>query len=256
MFWTSESGNNENLTSLPKFPDSIERVNCKSCKNLTSIPELPRKLIDLFCDDNQITLLPALPKSLHILECNDNLLSVLPALPERLYSLICSNNQITQLPTLPPGLTELVCENNQITRLPTLPASIKQLRCSGNNIVQIDDLSLLRIYVEINTDNLNLDSLIKYRDYLLRIYGNRIPDRIQAILHNIAERIDLKNFELVSGKNKEIIVPGLAPKPLPGAEPKTVRDEAIKTDLIKSFITDRKAKGTKSRKRKTISVYI
>jgi hypothetical protein len=121
--------------------------------------------------------------------------------------------------------------------LPALPASIEQLRCSGNNIVQIDDLSLLRIYVEINTDNLNLESLIKYRDYLLRLYGNRIPDKIQAILHNIAERIDLKNFELVSGRNREIIVPGTNETIQPG-----------NIYLIKSFITDRKGKGNKSRK--------
>jgi len=123
------------------------------------------------------------------------------------------------------------------------------LTCSGNNIVQIDDLSLLTIYVEINTDNLNLESLIKYRDYLLRIY-RRDQSSIQAILHNIAERIDAKNFDLVSGSNREIIVPGLAPKPLPGTEPITVRDEAIPTELIKSFITDRKG-GSRRRKRKS-----
>jgi Leucine-rich repeat (LRR) protein len=220
----------------------MRRINCQSCKNLTELPDLPPNLRDLFCDDNQLTALPALPPSLYMLECNNNRLTSLPDLPHLLNSLFCNNNQLTVLPTLPPNLTELMCDNNQITVLPALPKSLRYVTCSGNNIIQIDcDLSSLNIYIELNTNNLNLDSLKKYKEYLIRLVkSRRLPqDKIEPILRNIDERMALKNFELSSGKNKEIVV----------------GNEAIQRgnmDLIKSYITDRKGgrKTKKSRKTK------
>lgn len=168
-------------------------------------------------------------------------------MPPRLNRLFCNDNQLTALPVLPDTLSELICNNNQITVLPILPKSLRAFSCSKNNIIQIDsDLSSLNIYIKLNTNDLNLDSLKKYKEYLIRISEiKRLPqNEIQPILDNIDKRIDLKNFQIVSGKTGEINVSGT--------------NETIQRgnmDLIKSYITDRKGgrksrKGKKSRKSK------
>ena len=46
-------------------------LNCWN-NQLTSLPELPKSLEYLYCDHNQLTSLPVLPKSLKRLYCRDN----------------------------------------------------------------------------------------------------------------------------------------------------------------------------------------
>jgi len=40
--------------------------------NLSVLPELPKGLIKLFCDNNQLSVLPELPKGLTYLNCRHN----------------------------------------------------------------------------------------------------------------------------------------------------------------------------------------
>jgi len=119
------------------------------------------------------------------------------------------------------------------------------LRCFENNIIQIDDLSSASVYIEINTNNLNLDSLKKYKEHLLRFSKFLDKAKTQEILNNIDERMEFLNFQLVSGRNMEISVSNT--------------NETVQTgnlDLIKSYMTSYKSnrngmgKGTrKSNKR-------
>jgi len=104
------------------------------CNNnqLTSLPELPASLETLYCNNNQLTSLPELPASLEWLSCNNNQLTSLPELPASLEWLSCNNNQLTSLPELPASLEWLYCYNNQLTSLPELPASLATLYCFNN----------------------------------------------------------------------------------------------------------------------------
>jgi Leucine-rich repeat (LRR) protein len=85
------------LTSLPKLPDSLRELRCHNNK-LTSLPKLPNLLRELECSNNQLTILPKLPKSLKRLYCSNNQLTVLPKLPKSLRELYCSSNNLTSLP--------------------------------------------------------------------------------------------------------------------------------------------------------------
>ncbi len=85
------------LTSLPKLPDSLRKLECSNNK-LTSLPKLPNSLKELECSNNQLTILPKLPKSLQTLYCSNNQLTVLPKLPKSLRELYCGSNNLTSLP--------------------------------------------------------------------------------------------------------------------------------------------------------------
>ncbi len=64
------------------------------CNNqLTSLPKLPNSLQQLLCKNNQLKLLPELPNSLKILICYNNKLTSLPELPNSLKYLWCNNNK-------------------------------------------------------------------------------------------------------------------------------------------------------------------
>jgi len=108
------------LTSLPSLPPSLEILNC-SFNQLTSLPPLPPSLKELYCHDIQLTSLPSLPPSLERLDCGFNHLTSLPPLPATLEILYCYNNQLTSLPPLPDSLEKLYCYDNELSILPDLP---------------------------------------------------------------------------------------------------------------------------------------
>ena len=94
---------------------------------ITSLPELPSYLTQLWCSHTQITELPPLPDSLRRLDCANTQITNLPSLPPSLELLSCHNTQITELPPLPGSLKKLVCSHTQITELPPLPSSLSLL---------------------------------------------------------------------------------------------------------------------------------
>ena len=74
---------------------------------ITSLPELPSYLTQLWCSQTQITQLPPLPASLRRLDCANTQITNLPSLPSSLEMLSCRNTQITELPPLPDSLIDL-----------------------------------------------------------------------------------------------------------------------------------------------------
>ena len=56
-------GHNNNLSSLPELPNSLELLLCDH-NNLSSLPKLPNSLTQLYCDYNCLSSLPELPNSL------------------------------------------------------------------------------------------------------------------------------------------------------------------------------------------------
>uniref|UniRef100_A0A6C0KRA0 Uncharacterized protein n=1 Tax=viral metagenome TaxID=1070528 RepID=A0A6C0KRA0_9ZZZZ len=107
--------------------------------------QLPENLLDLDCDNNNISVLPELPNSLELLSCNENNIESLPNLPNSLQYLFYDENKITALPNeLPNQLSALTCNDNIIQNLPPLNQLINlmNLECSYNNLSEIPNFYL------------------------------------------------------------------------------------------------------------------
>jgi len=100
---------------LNSLPDNITHINV-SGKGLTYLPDLSlfKHLHELEISYNQLTSLPNLPKRLRYLSCNNNQLTSLPNLPETLEYLYCYYNQLTSLPNLPEKLVIISYYDNPI----------------------------------------------------------------------------------------------------------------------------------------------
>jgi hypothetical protein len=127
------------LTSLPELPDSLTYLNC-SYNQLTSLPELPVNLKELDCCSNQLTSLPELPDNLQELDCMQNKLTSLSKLPKYLNRIRCCNNRLISLPKLPDSLKIINCNDNQLTSLPKLPDSLERLDCDYNQLTSLPEL--------------------------------------------------------------------------------------------------------------------
>lgn len=125
------------ITSLPSLPNHIERMWVSKCKNITKLPELPTKLIDLSCDGTPIKMLPALPSHLHLLNFAETEVEYLPELPQSLRVLHANNSKLAALPTLPECLSILRCWQTNITELPPLPRELRTLECSETRITKL-----------------------------------------------------------------------------------------------------------------------
>ena len=91
-----------------------------------------------FLDLSNLNLesLPELPKFIKILKCNNNKLTKLPdKMPDSLQTIDCSNNQITKLPDkMPNSLQKLYCNGNKLKELPLLVRINKcKIYCSDVN---------------------------------------------------------------------------------------------------------------------------
>lgn len=123
---------------MPELPKKLIDLNVNA-NQLTRLPELPKTLKYMKVHSNQLTQLPELPALLTYLSANDNQLTNLPMLPAKLTSLSASSNQLTQLPELPVLLTYLSASDNQLTRLPELPATLTYLNASDNQLTSVPD---------------------------------------------------------------------------------------------------------------------
>ena len=170
-----------NLTSLPRLPNSLKRLDCYGNK-LISLPTLPNSLERLDCFSNKLISLPTLPNSLKRLDCFNNKLISLPTLPESLEMLFCNQNKLTSLPKLPNSLLNLICDHNKLRRLPNLPNSLIYLRCYNNKLTTLPNLPDGLKY--LNCEDNNLPSIYYDEEYevnddeeenrLMEDYLNRI----------------------------------------------------------------------------------
>ena len=220
--------NNNQLTSLPLLPDSLEWLCCNcnkltslpplpfdlrylDCKfnYLTSLPLLPSKLVDLCCYNNKLTSLPLLPESLVAIKCCNNPLKSLPLLPDSLENLGCSNNQLILLPFLPERLDVLDCRFNQLTSLPLLPDSLETIVYNDNHIHDI----LMELNTTMDTVKQTVAILnrfrylyycfrfkIKFIQWFLRLNEAKImaknhPDKVAALLDKGIYIGDIDNLE-------------------------------------------------------------
>ena len=123
--------NNKNITSLPNLPVSLGEL-WMGGTGVNNIGSLPSQLRVLDCGSCPITSLPALPAFMTHLFCDNTRLSSLPDLPATLEDLYCNNTPITSLPKLPVVLWSLKICNTKITTLPLLPDGLGGLNISDS----------------------------------------------------------------------------------------------------------------------------
>jgi hypothetical protein len=96
-----ECYDNPNLTHITNFSSDLRYISINNCPNITSVPELPRRLRFFFCSNTELLTLPVLPPYLLKLECNNTNISELPdKLPKDLFVLSCRNTLIRSIPRL------------------------------------------------------------------------------------------------------------------------------------------------------------
>ena len=131
---------NQGITYLPSLIrfTSLTLLDCHN-NQLTSLPELPNTLIELFCYNNKLVYLPKLPNTLLHLYCQNNKLNSLPELPNSLLEINCKCNNLNSLPKLPNNLQYLHCGNNNLISLPVLPLTIILIYYYNNFIYKCID---------------------------------------------------------------------------------------------------------------------
>lgn len=127
-----------------------------SYNRLSTVPELPQYITELFLNDNLITDLESLPSMCKKLSLANNALQSLPAeLPPELLALDISNNpDIEQLPEILPLFMEtLVMARCRVNRLPEiLPLNLVTLLAEHNEIQSINVIWPLSIE-QVNVQN-------------------------------------------------------------------------------------------------------
>ncbi len=142
----------------------MEYINCQN-NNLTSLPELPPLLEEIWCDHNKLTSLPEV-------------------LPEMLTHLYCGSNELTSLPEFSKRLKIIDCRNNKIEKLPLSFAKIRKINCRGNKLTSLPKkyypkISYLKHFLkEVESNKIELDAENKKR-------VTEIPD-------NLIQEVNLK----------------------------------------------------------------
>ena len=94
---TSVDLSNLHLDELPDWISECVNLRVLDCSHnyITSLPELPKSLLRLYCSYNEIRFLPeVLPENLTYLDCSHNILTILPILPSTLEQFVYHDNNI------------------------------------------------------------------------------------------------------------------------------------------------------------------
>lgn len=141
------------------------------------------KLININCENNEITALVNIPHTVKYINCKKNKITKFEELPEGLETLMCDDNKIKFLDNLPMGLKFLSCDGNNLVRLDNLPFELKYLSCCENPICNLDFLpsGLTKLY--LNEHMHTLKSL------------NDLPSSIEEMIcSSQIERVSRINF--------------------------------------------------------------
>lgn len=132
-----------NLSSIPKFPDTIEEILIKN-NNISNINSLAQYhfLKRLDCSNNMIGEIPIID-SLDILICENNQIKNIPTHLKKLRKLLCSKNEIKSITGLV-SLEILEIDHNKLERIEDVPR-LKELYCSNNIISSLSDLNKIEI---------------------------------------------------------------------------------------------------------------
>lgn len=150
---------NNQITTLPELPAGLTELYC-CYTTINALPALPAGLKKLNCGHTLITSLPELPSGLEVLDCNDTYITSLPALPAGLVVFDCEMTNITLLPELPTSLLLLNCNKTLITWLPELPAGLTELRLFDTPLAKDDEDENFEYITELRKKHPGLDVIV------------------------------------------------------------------------------------------------
>ncbi|MCU6378220.1 NEL-type E3 ubiquitin ligase domain-containing protein, partial [Morganella morganii] len=186
---------NNQLTRLPVLPERLLEMSVDN-NQLTSLPVLPERLLRMACGGNYLTRLPVLPEGLEALLCSDNRLISLPALPGGLQALLCSDNRLVSLPALPGGLQYLIGANNRLTCLPVLPERLEKLIVDNNQLTRLPVLP--ERLEKLIVDNNQLTSLPVLPGGLLELFVSNNQLTSLPVLPGGLQELFVNNNQLTS----------------------------------------------------------
>jgi Leucine-rich repeat (LRR) protein len=122
----------EEIPYLPPNIDKVKCKGNLNLTRITNIPSSLRSLVCHNCQLEQLPVIDITTSDLRILRCQNNRLTSLPNLPDRLIALDCSDNFLKSLGmVLPRNLNFLLCANNKLSTLPPFDR-LKKLDCVNN----------------------------------------------------------------------------------------------------------------------------
>lgn len=88
-----------NLTSLPSFPDTLLQMNFIYNK-IKNVEELPDSIISVSLSFNRIKKIKKFPKNAKMINISQNFLKELPTIPENVYEFYCIHNPLIVMPEI------------------------------------------------------------------------------------------------------------------------------------------------------------
>jgi Leucine-rich repeat (LRR) protein len=164
---------NNKLTTLPLFPESLLTLDC-SGNQIRFITGLPRALMELTLNANPIRRLPPLPIHLQKLSCVGDSLIALPALPDDITYLDCSHNMLLKLPKLPAQLSKMIFDHNRLFFLPQLPYMLSECSVVGNYLTTLPNLPEYLQTLDASENQLDSLPTLPPRLSTLRFADNKV----------------------------------------------------------------------------------
>lgn len=169
------------LTTIPKLPRSVIELDI-SHNHIKSINELYdyNKLERLMCNNNMITSLPPI-NNLQVLHCINNKLTFIPKM-NNLVELYCKNNEITKIESL--NLEILDCTNNKLTQLTNFN-NLTILLCDYNQISELHNLNKLEVLVCNNNNIKKLDYFANLQELTIDYANNITISKLYVVTESI-----------------------------------------------------------------------
>jgi hypothetical protein len=185
------------ITSLPDLPEDLEELWCNNTQ-LDTLPDLPSELYVLWCSNTPLTSLPDLPDGLQEIRCYSTQITSLPTLPEQLLILHCSDTPLTSLPSLPSRLQQLYIDDTHITSLPILPHGLQRFSCLNTPFPQqhIDEtmeqyIARFRSWQELqlSRERIQIRARLLKHELVADVWH---PRRVQRIIDLCGEDVDFE----------------------------------------------------------------
>ena len=144
---------NKNLYTIPdNIPCNITVLECAE-NNLTELPKLPESLEILDCPENKIQIIDMLNNiNLKILNCSSNNIYLLNIIYDKIIELYYAYNNITNYDIIGKYMyilerQNIILQNHIILEpLSTIFCKINVLNCQSNKLLYLPDISQTKIY--------------------------------------------------------------------------------------------------------------
>jgi len=135
-----EVDNAYTLENIDELPSMAYSLTFSKCPKLTSIPELPESLKFLTLSETGITEMPDIPEKVVCLYCRKHKFKRLGHLPPHLETLHMSDGDLEHVENFPDSLTSIDLRKNKLTSIPPFGTKVKFFEVSENELETFPEL--------------------------------------------------------------------------------------------------------------------